>query len=171
MASEQERTDYVVRNWPRAVAAGQTYDISPLVILAQGAFESGWGTSFQARMNNNFHGLTVGSKTAFSMGPHWDGTEYKSSTGLRFRKYKRPEDGFLDFARFIRKFSSYEKVRPFVHDINAYADAISKSKYITEENGDDRAAYKAGMLKAAQFIADVVKKKSLTTPDPEAPEA
>ncbi|MFM8485039.1 MAG: glucosaminidase domain-containing protein, partial [Bacteroidota bacterium] len=90
---------YVTRYYPVARAAGEMFRMDPLVILAQGAFESAWGSSTLATKYNNFFGITAaGSPNAF-----WDGRSYQAQNKykLKFRVYKTPEDGFRDFARLI----------------------------------------------------------------------
>ena len=59
---------------------------------------------------------------------------------LRFRVYDTPQDSFMDYARLIRS------VYPFAADVSddpkAFARKIAYSKYISEVNGDNRAAIK-----------------------------
>ena len=40
-----KQIQYLQTCLPAAEKAGGTYDMNPVVILAQGALESGWGTS------------------------------------------------------------------------------------------------------------------------------
>ena len=44
---------------PAAVSAGAAFNLNPLAILAQAAFESGWGTSNLAKECRNYFGLTA----------------------------------------------------------------------------------------------------------------
>ena len=44
-----KQIQYLQTCLPAAEKAGGTYDMNPVVILAQGALESGWGTSHLAR--------------------------------------------------------------------------------------------------------------------------
>ena len=58
--------NYVVNNYPFAKKAGDRFKMDPLVILAQGSFESAWGTSNLSTKHNNFFGITAGgSKNEF----------------------------------------------------------------------------------------------------------
>ena len=43
-----KQIQYLQTCLPAAEKAGGTYDMNPVVILAQGALESGWGTSHMA---------------------------------------------------------------------------------------------------------------------------
>lgn len=159
-------TAWIQNHWQHAVETGKKYDISPIIILAQGALESDWGRSFQAVNNNNFFGLTVGSglTNAFSQGPHWKKEVYTSAKGLKFRKYSDSQSGFMDFGYFIRNFASYASVRPYTQDLQKYVEAIAKSKYISEANGDNRELYKAGILARAKLIAEAVTGKKSSSP-------
>ena len=42
-----------------ALAAGAAFNMNPTMILAQAAFESGWGMSKLATGSNNYFGLTA----------------------------------------------------------------------------------------------------------------
>ena len=61
-------------------------NLNPLAILAQAAFESGWGTSNLAKESRNYFGLTAyGCSNAY-----WHGgktTVKASSYPLNFRRY------------------------------------------------------------------------------------
>ena len=48
---------YLRRCRAAAEEAGRAFDMNPRVILAQGALESGWGTSCLATEHNNYFGI------------------------------------------------------------------------------------------------------------------
>ena len=75
--------NYVVNNFQYAKAAGLKYNMDPMVILAQGAHESGWGTSGLATKSNNYFGITAGG----SKNEYWDGNYYQAQNKykLKFR--------------------------------------------------------------------------------------
>ena len=78
--------NFVKECLPAAVSAGAAFNLNPLVILAQAAFESGWGTSNLAKECRNYFGLTAyGCSNAY-----WHGgktTVKASSYPLNFRRY------------------------------------------------------------------------------------
>ena len=80
--------NFVKECLPAAVSAGAAFNLNPLVILAQAAFESGWGTSNLAKECRNYFGLTAyGCSNAY-----WHGgktTVKASSYPLNFRRYER----------------------------------------------------------------------------------
>jgi len=153
-----KRIDYVLDYYAAAVKVGKKFNLNPLIILAQGSVESGWGTSTLAKLNHNFFGVTAyGSKNEF-----WDGTfRVSTSSGLKFRNYKSVEAGFSDYARLITRY--YPKAAAVSNNITAYATAIAASPYINEKNGDNRAKYKQLIIQSANTILEIAKKKLLPT--------
>ena len=121
---------------PLAQKAGEAFRINPAVILAQAAIESGWGQSDLANEYHNYFGITAYGRSNV----WWKGQSIELGThSLRFRVYDTPGDSFMDYARLIRS------VYPFAADV-AY------SKYISEVNGDNRAAYQALLVKVCRKI-------------------
>ena len=115
---------------PLAQKAGEAFRINPVVILAQAAIESGWGQSTLAVEHHNY----------FELGAH----------SLRFRVYDSPADSFMDYARLVR--SAYPFAADASNDAKTFARKISQSKYISEVNGDNRAAYQALLVKISKKI-------------------
>jgi flagellum-specific peptidoglycan hydrolase FlgJ len=150
--------NYVVSNFQYAKAAGLKFNMDPMVILAQGAHESGWGTSGLATRSNNFFGITAGG----TKNEYWDGTFYQAQNKykLKFRVYKTPQDSFYDFARLIS--SKYKSAHAAGQDYKTYAQRIAYSPYISEANGDNREGYRTGIINLYERIIDIVKKKALT---------
>lgn len=131
------KQEFLLRYLDEAVKAGRKYRIDTTVILAQAAIESGWGESTLAREHRNLFGLTgYGPKNDY-----WHGCKVElKEGGLCFRKYAATADSFFDFARLIR--SAYPRAAEMSHDPAAYAFEIAYSQYISEVNGDNRAAYR-----------------------------
>lgn len=144
--TQTDKTNYVNINYPIAEQAGKKFNLNPVVILAQGAMESGWGTSYMAKNIFNFFGVTAfGNKNEF-----WDGDFYVSKTsGLKFRKYKTTLAGFSDFARLIS--SKYLTAAKVSFSIADYAREISLSPY-AEQDPVNREIYRKGIISNAAFI-------------------
>ena len=153
MTKEQFTTTY----YPLAKKAGDRFRMNPEIILAQAAIESGWGSSYGARVRKNFFGITAAG------GPNefWDGSFSvgQNQYALKFRVYKTEQDSFYDFARLIS--SKYKTAHAVSSDSTAYAQAIAYSPYISESNGDSREGYRKGILSTFNSISDIVKKKDL----------
>ena len=54
-----QQISFVKNSLQAAVSAGASFNMNPTVILAQAAFESGWGMSKLATGSNNYFGLTA----------------------------------------------------------------------------------------------------------------
>jgi len=153
MTKEQFTTMY----YPLAKKAGDRFGMNPEIILAQAALESGWGSSYGARLRKNFFGITAaGSPNGF-----WDGSFSvgQNQYALKFRVYKTEQDSFYDFARLIS--SKYKTAHAVSSDSTAYAQAIAYSPYIAAANGDSREGYRKGIISTFNSISDIVKKKAL----------
>lgn len=143
----QEQIEFFKRCYPLAKNAGDKYNISPLVILAQGAHEGYYGSSYGARVRKNHFGITAyGSKNEY-----WDGAwSYNDKKTIKFRIYKTEQDSFNDFARLIRE--RYTSAANVSGDYVKYAKAIAYSPYISEVNGDNRPNYEKRLITIAKFI-------------------
>lgn len=84
-----------------AAEAEKLFGINARIILAQGALESGWGSSCLATEHHNFFGLMgYGTSNAY-----WHGQRATFETAYgthHFRHYEATRLSFLDFARLIR---------------------------------------------------------------------
>lgn len=147
--------NYVINNYPLAKKAGERFNMDPMVILSQGAYESAWGTSSLSTKHNNFFGITAGGKP----NEFWKGGVYQAQNQykLNFRTYPTVQDSFYDFARLIS--SNYKAAHTAGSDYKAYADKIAHSAYISEKNGDDRNAYMKGIISIYENIMLIAKKK------------
>ena len=127
--------------------AGELYGMNPVVILAQAAIESGWGESTLAVKYHNFFGIMGYGVT----NAYWHGGKTDlGNGGLLFRRYDTPEHSFLDFARL--GFTAYPQAAAVSAYPAAYAQEIAYSRYISEVNGDNRAAYRKMLVSIARQI-------------------
>jgi len=151
MTAQQIR--FVKDSLPAAVSAGAAFNMNPLAILSQAAFESGWGTSNLATASRNFFGLTAYGCS----NEYWHGgktTVRTTGYSMNFRRYDTRENSFLDFARLIR--NNYRSAWQVSHDLTAYAREIAYSPYISELNGDDRETYRRSLVDIAATIQAVI---------------
>ena len=132
---------------PLAQKAGEAFRINPVVILAQAAIESGWGQSTLAVEHHNYFGITAYGRPNV----WWKGASIElGAHSLRFRTYDSPGDSFMDYARLIRH--AYTPAADVSNNPQAFARSISYSRYISEVNGDNRAAYQALLVKISKKI-------------------
>lgn len=131
----QKQISYVQNNWTNAVNACSKFGFDPIVELAQGAKESGWGTSKMAREGNAFFGI----KATKSTNEYWSGERIGGAAGS-FRKYSSPQNSFYDHARLISQKSSYkDAVNGAKRSYKEYANKIAYSPYIVDS--DNRPKY------------------------------
>ena len=122
------------------VVNGRKQYMNPLFLLAQSWIETGGYSGLVQRSYN------VGSITATkNSSAYWDSRmrTRSQSSGLEFRVYRDFQMAWNDYARLL--FSPMYNAWRY-KTIEQYADGLSKSKYISEKNGDDRAAYRKGIL-------------------------
>lgn len=145
------KLDFIKQYLPLAQKAAERFGMNPVIILAQSAIETGWGESALCREHNNFFGITAYGRP----NPFWEGdrTDLSANDGrpcLWFRSYLTPEVSFLDFARLIH--SAYPVAATLTFHPSAYAKEIAYSKYISEVNGDNRAAYQRMLVAVSRSI-------------------
>ena len=136
---------------PAAQAAGEHFKLNPDIILAQAAIETGWGQSDLCLRYHNFFGITAyGKKNVW-----WTGTSAQlSANSLSFRTYPAPLHSFMDYGRLIRH--AYTDAADVSYKPAAFALKIGYSKYISEVNGDNRAAYQALLVKVCRKISKLI---------------
>jgi peptidoglycan hydrolase FlgJ len=137
-----------------AEEAGRVFKMNARVILAQGALESGWGTSCLAVEHHNFFGIMgYGASNAY-----WHGQRVELTNGrdipFYFRAYASPRFSFLDFARLIC--TGYHRAWSLSHQPEAYAKEIAYSPYISELNGDNRELYRRNIIALTEEIGRVL---------------
>ena len=149
------KQEYIKQYLFPAQKAGECFGINPIVILAQSAIETGWGESTLAKEHHNFFGITAyGRPNAFWKGTKTDLSENSGHTSLWFRTYESAEDSFMDFARLIH--TAYPVAASLSSQPSAYAKEIAYSKYISEVNGDNRAAYQRMLVSICRTIERLI---------------
>lgn len=116
---------YISTHLADARSAGARFHLNPIILLAQAALESGWGTSRLAREANNHFGITG----------------YGAS------------NAYLDFARLL--VCSYPQAAAMSRFPADYAKAIAYSPYISELNGDNRERYRETLVQLCREIEPI----------------
>ncbi|WP_455638446.1 glucosaminidase domain-containing protein [Parabacteroides sp.] len=148
-----QQIKFVKDSLQAAVSAGAAFNMNPMAILAQAAFESGWGTSNLSAKYHNYFGLTAYGAS----NPYWHGgkvTVKAAGYSMDFRRYDTTENSFLDFARLIR--NGYRSAWLVSNDIGAYAKEIAYSPYISELNGDDREVYRSSLIAIERTVRAIM---------------
>lgn len=131
--------DFVNRLSPIARQVGNQTGISPKLLLAQAALETGWGqhmiVSGKGRNSHNLFGIKANDG--------WQGdsvsvttTEYRDGRPMKevapFRAYADYAASFKDYASFLQSNPRYQAVLQQVDNPNAFAKALQDSGYATD---------------------------------------
>ena len=130
---------------PHAREAAQKLGVSPKVLVAQSALETGWGKHVphdgSGRASNNFFGIKADRS--------WDGErqvhgtlEFESGSLVRrqaaFREYDSMAGSFNDFARFIQDNPRYGQALEARHDPEQFARELQQAGYATDPKYADK---------------------------------
>lgn len=115
MATEQQQISFLQQNLPYATAAAAQLGTTPETLLAQSAYETGWGTSNVYQQDNNVAGINVvGSQT---------GEEYQTYSNLQ-----QGWTGYLNTLMAPQYQSAYGQVG------TNFANAVNSGGYSTNPN-------------------------------------
>ncbi|MCW8955998.1 MAG: flagellar assembly peptidoglycan hydrolase FlgJ, partial [Gammaproteobacteria bacterium] len=131
--------DFIDDLWPHAVKAGEELGVSPDVLIAQSALETGWG-----RYTRSFdNGQSSYNMFGIKADQRWQGNtirvstlEYKDGAMQReqaqFRAYSSVAEAFNDYVDFIQSHPRYEKALESNTDAQAYARELQQAGYATD---------------------------------------
>jgi len=169
-------SDFVKNYYPFAKQTQDKTGISAVAILAQAAWESGWGEHAPGNMffgvkdtdgiNGNEQLLVT---TEISRYPNAklpriikvvpitrNGQKYFEYTiEDYFRKYNSPEESFTDHAKFFLVNKNYKRALLVKDDPYKFIDEIALAGYATEPT------YAASLKSSVKFIEDEIKKQKL----------
>lgn len=130
--------NFVNKLWPHAVDAAADLGVSPHVLLAQAALETGWGKRelrgaegnsfnlFNIKAGKNWMGAKVGAET----------TEYINGKAVQqtanFRAYGSYAEAFADYARLLKNNPRYAAAIEKGGDAQAFARGLQSGGYATD---------------------------------------
>jgi flagellar protein FlgJ len=140
-------TDFITRLLPQAQAAAKELGVSPRVLVAQAALETGWGKHviknadgspsynfFGIKANGNWQGARVSKTTQeyspASTGPHAESAE--------FRSYASPEAAFKDYVGFLKAHPRYSQALNHGGNSAQFASGLQKAGYATDPHYADK---------------------------------
>lgn len=151
----QHQIDFVKNNWEFALNAAKKYKMHPVIFLSHSAKETGWGRSYLAEYHNNFFGIMAGGTT----NQYWKGQYYTSTSGVKWRKYDKPADSFMDYGQLISSSSLYKEAYKASSNPDSFALAISQSPYMTDADG--RQKYYQDFVSINKSIAGIAVQEKL----------
>ncbi|PJG58194.1 flagellar assembly peptidoglycan hydrolase FlgJ [Aeromonas cavernicola] len=131
--------DFVNRLMPLAKKAAAKLGLSPAILVAQAALESGWGkrviTDGEGQITHNLFGIKAD--------PRWEGPkavvstlEYEQGVASRqkaaFRSYDSFEDSFNDYVEFLTSGNRYKGALANVNSSDSYFEALQQAGYATD---------------------------------------
>lgn len=130
---------FVKTIWPFAKKAAQELGVSPRVLIAQAALETGWGRSIlpngQGESSNNLFNIKAGGswdgkKTSVATLEYEDGIAVKKRAN--FRAYDSLMDSFSDYVHLIKESPRYQEALESAGDVHAYTRALQEAGYATD---------------------------------------
>ncbi|MFB2866121.1 flagellar assembly peptidoglycan hydrolase FlgJ [Aeromonas sp. MdU4] len=131
--------EFVERLMPLAKKAADKLGLSPAVLVAQAALESGWGKRVikdgEGQLTHNLFGIKAD--------PRWEGSkavvstlEYEKGVASRqkaaFRSYDSFEDSFNDYVDFLTSGSRYKGALAKADSPDHYFEALQQAGYATD---------------------------------------
>lgn len=127
--------DFVSALWPLAEKIGAQLGVSPKVLIAQSALETGWGKSVDQLGHNNFFGIKADAR--------WQGEvqrlptlEYRHGVAEQrreaFRAYADEQASFSDYAEFISNNPRYQQALQHADNPYRYVEELQKAGYATD---------------------------------------
>ncbi len=141
----QQPHNFIADIWPEAQRAAQSLGVSPGLLVAQSALETGWGRHTlkfdDGRNSYNLFGIKAGND--------WQGPalgraslEFRSgalhSEVSRFRAYATPGDSLADYVDFIQSNPRYRQALSSAGNDEAYIRAIQDAGYATDPHYADK---------------------------------
>lgn len=134
---------FVDKLWPHAAEAARSLGVSPHLLIAQAALETGWGKhelkAADGTASNNLFNIKAGS--------HWDGktvqkevTEYVNGKPVnsleKFRAYDTPAESFADYANLLGSNPRYAGV--LNQDAEGFVNGLQKGGFATDPTYGDK---------------------------------
>lgn len=124
---------------PYAKKAAESLNITPEVLIAQSALETGWGKSMITNPDGsnsfNLFGIKATGdwtgKVASSNTLEYEGDTFQKHRET-FRSYDSLEDSFSDYVTFIKGNPRYTEALQSQGDTRQYTDALQKAGYATD---------------------------------------
>lgn len=137
--SKANPSEFVRTLMPHAQRAAQQLGVTPQVLLAQAANETGWGKVVPLHADGSSGHNLFGIKAD----AHWQGARISASTiefenGIAvrkpqaFRAYDSYAASFDDYVNFVRSNPRYQEALSHASDAAAYAQGLQQAGYATD---------------------------------------
>ncbi|MBF0265017.1 MAG: flagellar assembly peptidoglycan hydrolase FlgJ [Gammaproteobacteria bacterium] len=154
---------FVESLWPMAQKSAQSIGVSPEVLVAQAALETGWGQSIiQNKAKNSFNLFNIKADSRWS-GDKMEKSslEYEKGIAVKrssdFRAYDDVQQSFDDYVNFIKNNPRYKNALSVSENPEQYLHEIHKAGYATDPNY----AKKIIQVMNSDHIQDITDKKTI----------
>lgn len=137
----ESEQSFVSELWQHAKQAAEKIGLSPAVMLAQSALETGWGkyviTKSDGKSSNNLFNIKAdkswqGDKAAKASLEFEDGVAVKKQSN--FRAYNNIAESFDDFVNFLQQNPRYKSALKTTANPTEYLNELQKAGYATDPN-------------------------------------
>lgn len=141
-------------NYQFAINAGDKFNINPAVILAVASYETAYGSSYSARNDRNYFGLSASS---YYNSNFWDGVSKRATSDSAgfYRVYTSVQNSFYDFGWLISTASRYQTAYKNSYNITEFANAFAVSGYFTGNQANYISALKTRSVMFQNYLKDV----------------
>lgn len=149
---------FVQQLLPMAKKAAEKLGVSPNVILAQAALETGWGRHVikdnDGQSSNNLFNIKAdkswqGDSAATGTLEYRDGVAVKEQA--KFRSYDSFQESFNDYVKFLQTQPRYQDALKQTDNPEAFIDGLHKAGYATDPAYSDKIKQIMNSSTVAQF--------------------
>ncbi len=161
--------EFVKQLWPDASRAATELGVSPRVLLAQAALETGWGGKIiqQEQRGSSYNLFNIkadrswnGEKALLTTLEHVDGNMVRQRAA--FRAYGSYAESFADYVDFLRTNPRYGAALLKTGDDRAFVEALHGAGYAT----DPQYADKVWRVMQSRVMAEAVDAVKFPVPEP-----
>ncbi|MDF1642782.1 MAG: flagellar assembly peptidoglycan hydrolase FlgJ [Pseudomonadales bacterium] len=125
--------------YPEAVEVAKELGVSPKILVAQSALETGWGQkpirTAEGGNSHNLFGIKAdhrwsGQKTSVGTLEYREGIAQKEQAS--FRVYDSIKDSLQDYVQFLKQSPRYQQALESVSDPSSFAHSLMNSGYATD---------------------------------------
>ncbi len=137
-----DRIGQFVKNiWKQAEVAARALGLPTEAVVGHAALETGWGQHQPGGGSNNLFGIKADTR--------WQGAKVSAATTemdggrtrteqAEFRSYASPEEGFADYARFLKTNPRYAEALSHGGSPERFAKGLQKAGYATDPHYADK---------------------------------
>lgn len=159
----ESREEFVHALWPHARRAATALGVTPQVLIAQAALETGWGRSIirqpDGSSSHNVFGIKAdrgwdGSRARVATLEHSQGIMVRQKAS--FRAYASFKESFDDYVNFISTQERYRPALELATDPEAYMQGLQDAGYATDPKYANKVMnlMRSDVLRSLKLLSD-----------------